>query len=173
MEDMMTEKEFYELGHAFLRDVFFDLEEHKIKVEDQWELDHLCYRADRDEHYQALKKDFSQFAELLIETPVNGRMISAFKLHKPFYFKHWKIEVVELPAPKPGKVTSLGFEHVEVVCDVPFEKLIEQYSYLTLDLKGLSKAINPELEITLGKRNIKFHHSSLEEVVKLELEASK
>lgn len=42
----------------------------------------------------------------------------------------------------------------------------EFYSLAQIFLEQLK--INPELEICLGERNLKFHHSSLEEVIKIE-----
>lgn len=156
------------LALIFLETLFADLKDKRIVFPDHWEIDHLCYRSSSLESYEALKKEFSQFGELLIESPVNGRMISTFKLYTPIVFQDWTIDLIELPAPKPGKVTPEGFEHIEVVCDLSFEKLKERFGEFLLDEKGLTKDFNQELELTLGDRNVKFHHLSLESVVTLE-----
>ncbi len=155
-------------ANEFLSHLAADLNFNKIVLLPDWDIDHLCYRAPSDERYEVLKNIFSSFSELLIESPVNGRLISTFKLDVPIAFQDWLIDLIELPAPKAGKVTPEGFEHIEVVCDVPLTELQSQYSHLNLDLGGLRKPFNQELEIVLGQRNIKFHHMSLESVIRFE-----
>lgn len=153
---------------TFLEKLGQDLERNRIKLEPHWDIDHLCYRAATEERYQELKNMFLSFSELLVESPVNGRMISTFKLDVPIVYQDWLIELIELPAPKVGKETAEGFEHIEVVVDEPFAKLQEKYAHLKLDEGGLRKPFNQELEIVLGERNIKFHHISLESVIRFE-----
>ncbi len=167
----MTQLDFESEAHQFLKLLFEDLKKNQIEVLPKWAIDHLCYRATTQTEYQILKNEFLKFSDLLIESPVNGRLISTFKLHKSIEYQSWSIDVVELPSPKVGKITSTGFEHIEVVCDVAFSDLIKKYSYLKLDLSGLSKTLNPELEICLGSRNIKFHHMPLTDVIQIELKA--
>lgn len=164
----MNESIFYQQADEFLNQIFRDLAEAKVQVKDEWQIDHVCYRVETPEHYQVLRGEFLTFSDLLIESEVGGRLISTFKLRKPLVFRNWSIGLVELPAPKRGKKTITGFEHLEVVCDLSFDELRALYSHLPLDTKGLEKEINPELEIVLGDRNIKFHHQSLEEVINLE-----
>jgi predicted metalloenzyme YecM len=161
---------FRQEAYTFLEDVFNDLKTNHIEILNSWEIDHICYRADSLKTYEELKENFSQFGELLIEAPVSGRPIATYKLKTPIKFKDWIIGLVELPAPKASKITKKGFEHIEVVIDLSFETLQERYKHLTLDLKGLAKELNPELEIVLGERNIKFHHQSLEKVIEIEKE---
>lgn len=164
----MDSTQFHASAQTFLELLFQDLAQARIQLPVYWDIDHLCYRAATEESYQKLKDDFSNLGLLLIESQVNGRLISTFKLNEPVYFLDWRIDLVELPAPKSGKVTEEGFEHIEIVCDVPFSELQQKFSHLDMDTKGLSKDYNQELEICLGKRNIKFHHSSLESVINLE-----
>lgn len=104
----------------------------------------------------------------MIESDVNQRPISTFKLKNSIEFKNWKIDLVELPAPKKTKNTPLGFEHMEVVCDLSFLDLEKKYEHLRLDLGGLAKDFNQEFEILLGPRNLKFHHLSLSSVINME-----
>ena len=166
---MMQEIDFYLHGQHFLEQLFQDMERAGISLEAHWDIDHVCYRSDSTENYQTLKCSFEAFGRLLIESEVNGRLISTFKLFSPLEYQGWRIDLVELPAPKAGKITQAGFEHIEIVCDVPFEEIIGKYSHLNRDEKGLSKDYNQELEICLGERNVKFHHSSLASVINLEL----
>lgn len=164
----MNQTECLTLAHDFLDHLFTDLSEKKISFPDHWEIDHLCYRASTDESYQSLKHQFLTFSNLLIESEVNGRLISTFKLHTPIFYKDWMLDLIELPAPKKGKVTASGFEHIEVVTDVTFEALKNLFPEATFDEKGLAKDFNQELELVLGDRNVKFHYLSLESVVTLE-----
>ncbi len=152
----------------FLDLLFIDLTEKQISIPAHWDIDHLCYRTDSLSQYDALKKCFATFAHLLIESDVNGRPIATYKLNQAIHFKEWMIDVVELPAPKASKPTSAGFEHIEVVCDVPFAYFEKHFSHLDLHTEGLKKDFNQELEINLGQRNLKFHHLFLESVINTE-----
>lgn len=164
----MNKTKFEKLAIDFLGKLFSTLDEKQIKIAEHWDIDHLCYRVDSLKRYEELKKSFSDFGKILIESDVNGRPIATFKLNFSVSFRNWSIDVVELPAPKPSKIIPEGFEHIEVVCDLPFSKLEESFKHLKLDLGGLKKDFNQEFEIDLGLRNIKFHHLSLESVIRLE-----
>jgi predicted metalloenzyme YecM len=164
----MHQSEFYSSAQTFLKDLFQDMGHAHIELATHWDIDHLCYRAETEGRYAELKDEFAAFATLLIESEVNGRMIATYKLREPIFHEDWRIDLVELPAPKKGKVTKEGFEHIEIVCDVPFSTLQEKFKQLSMDTKGLGKDYNQELEICLGERNIKFHLSSLESVIELE-----
>lgn len=163
----MDWEEFYSRGINFLENLSSQLRG-KIQFPDHWWIDHICYRTETYERYQELKQKLSGVAELLIESEVGGRPIATFRLLEPFYFGSNAIYLLELPAPKAGKYTPEGFEHVEIVCDWSFEKIIEFHSGLKFNKKGLCKEFNPELELELDGISIKFHHLSLESVIRLE-----
>jgi uncharacterized protein len=152
----------------FLNTISEDLRAKKLVLKPHWNVDHLCYRVSTDAEYQRLKVEFLQFSKLLIESPVNGRMISTFKLLEPLQFLDWQIDLVELPAPKSNSTTPTGFEHIEVVIDVPFSELIKNYAHLDFDSTALAKDFNQELKVRLASGTVKFHHLSLESVVRLE-----
>lgn len=164
----MNFSSFQDEARIFLRALFADLRRHGIAIEAHWDIDHLCYRTPTLARYQELKSQFAAFADLLIESPVNGRAIATYRLHTPVVYEEHRIDVVELPAPKPSKPSPEGFEHIEVVCDIPFAELEEKYAHLPLDRGGLQKELNQELEIALGTRNVKFHHLSLASVIRVE-----
>ena len=90
------------------------------------------------------------------------------RLHQPVRFQSWIIDTVELPAPKKGKTTIEGFEHVEVVSDLTFTEIEQRFAHVKLDRGGLNKTFNQELELCLGEINLKFHPLSLESVINLE-----
>ncbi len=131
-------------------------------------IDHICYRTSSLENYQAAKEKASLLGELLIESEVNGRPIATYKLDRPIAYKDWVIPLIEVPAPKKGKLTPQGFEHIEVVITESFTSLIERYPHLSFNTKALTKEINPDIELELKGCAIKFHHQTLEEIIEFE-----
>lgn len=159
---------FHKKALDFLKSLFVVLKNKNIVLKSSWDIDHICYRCASDEEYTELTKYFLHFSDLVIESPVNGRLISTFKLHRPISFKDWLIELIEVPAPKKGKITKSGFEHIEIVCDENLLELSHKFDPTLVNTSGLSKSFNQELELILGEENIKFHNYSLESVIRLE-----
>lgn len=157
----------HEKALIFLEKIFSILKENKIDI-GNWEIDHLCYRTSSLDNYAELKSLWSGLGELLIESEVNGRDIATYKLHKPVIFRDYIIPLVEVPAPKEGKQTVEGFEHIEVVIDIEFDEIIKRFPHLNFDTKALSKELNPELVVKFDDCSIKFHHMSLEKVIEIE-----
>lgn len=151
----------------FLDKVFTVLKAEAIDLND-WEIDHLCYRTSSIRNYEEMKDYFSKHGELLIEGQVNGRNIATYKLKNPIVYKQYRIPLIEVPAPKAGRAIDEGWEHIEVVIDISFEEIISKYPKLDFDTKALGKSLNPELVIKFENCSIKFHHQSLEEVIKIE-----
>ena len=164
----MSEISFRNQAQVFLDRAFTELEKRKFRLDLHWHIDHLCFRTSTQEKYVSIKRQFESFSKLLIESEVNGRLISTFKLASPIVFHDWEIDLIEVPAPKKGKTVADGFEHFEVVCDLPFEELKNRYSSFRLDESGLSKVFNKELEVTFAGFAVKFHPLSLESVINIE-----
>jgi predicted metalloenzyme YecM len=159
--------DFKQNGNRFLERLSNELSAANVALF-HWDIDHLCYRSETLERYQILKSEFETIGELLVESEVNGRPISTFKLHEPFQMLGRTIALLELPAPKAGKPSKEGFEHIEVVTPLPLAQLREQYKFLTLDEGGMKKLFNAELEIKFICGAVKFHNLSLESVIRLE-----
>ena len=135
-------------------------------------LDHICYRVASVEAYVARKAELERYATLLHETAIGGRPIAAFKLHTPFPYRGRAIPVVELPAPKAGRAYPEGWEHAELVITEPFAALLARHPDLAWDTSATAKAHNPELRLPLGgDLSVKFHHASLEDVIRAEKSA--
>lgn len=164
----MLESVFNVQAQIFLKDLFSSFDEKLINLPSYWDLDHICYRVQTLERYDQLKKSFLQFSHLLAATVVNGREISTFKLKQPLYFRDWRIDLVELPAPKDSSPMPEGFEHIEIVCDEPFEDIEKRMSSIKIDRSSLQKEFNAELKVKLKNGVVKFHHISLESVIRLE-----
>jgi len=133
------------------------------------EVDHLCFRTSSSDDYENTKKEFLLFSKMIAETEVNGRPIAAFKLNTPWQFTHHIIDLIEVPHPKKNKFTARAFEHFEVVIKISFDEFKQKYPQFSYVETGLTKKINPELEIELKNGAIKFHHMRLEKVVEIEL----
>lgn len=151
--------------HSFLSYIFHTLETLKIDVS-RLELDHVCYRVETLQRYEALKKMLETEAELLGEKMISGRPICTYKLKEPLRYEAREIWVLELPAPKDGSPYQEGFEHVEFVIDTSFEDFMLRYPHIPFDTKALGKAINPDIGIDSDGARVKFHQNSLEYVVK-------
>jgi uncharacterized protein len=173
------EKGFLPAGKSILRQKALEFLDHilsqirrlKLPMRDHWSIDHLCYRVETLAEYDSVKQEFFALGDLLIESEVNGRLISTFKLFEPIEYEGNHISVVELPAPKKGKPTKTGFEHIEIVCDLSFDELKSALTGLSLDESGLKKPFNKELEVLLGDFAVKYHHISLASVIRLERNA--
>lgn len=164
----MTEEIFRNQAVRFLREALRISKSEGLELRPHWDIDHLCYRTASLEEYESLCRALLDFSNCLIESPVNGRLISTFKLFEPLFVEGWRVDLIEVPAPKPGRPAQSGFEHFEVVCDEPFEDLQTRFSHLKWDQRGLEKLWNQELEANFSNFAIKFHHLSLESVVTLE-----
>ncbi|KAM9977186.1 hypothetical protein ACTFIR_011044 [Dictyostelium discoideum] len=150
-------------------------------------IDHICYRVSTNEFYNEKKKQLNQLGELLVETEIGGRMISTFKLNKPIQYKDKSIPLIELPAPKKNRINYDGLEHIEMVINEPFQSFVDNHPSPINDenlkfnwvLHALNKDINPDVECEfidprikneIRTISVKFHHQSLEEVVKYEIQ---
>lgn len=95
-------------------------------------------------------------------------MISTYKLKYPLIYQNYIIDLIEVPAPKKASPTKEGFEHIEVVVDLHLNDLFKLYPHLSFNDKGLSKELNPELEIKFDDCAVKFHYKSLEHIINIE-----
>ncbi len=133
-----------------------------------WEVDHACYRTDSLEHYEQTKRDFARSSVLLIESQVGGRPIASYQLKTPKFARGHATDIIEIPAPKPGRKPDSGYEHIEVVIDEPFDQLQARFPSLKWETKALAKDLNPELETSFESFNVKFHHHSLAHIINIE-----
>ncbi len=149
----------------FLDSIFFKIDDIDLEVDD-CDLDHICYRVENIEEYEAKKIDLTTLANLLTESMVNGRNIATFKLNNPIEYKNRKIYLIELPAPKEEKNYKSGLEHIEFVTKLPLEKIVARYPHLAFETYGINKRINADVTLKLGEFSLRFHNQSLEDVIK-------
>jgi predicted metalloenzyme YecM len=132
------------------------------------QMDHICYRTISTENYEKKKKELATLATLLTETMVNNRPICIFKLHTPLKHYGWRVDVIELPAPKSGKDFAEGLEHAEFVLYDDQATFLKKYARKSFEMKAADRGINPEISYRLPKYSVKFHLLSLSTVAYLE-----
>ena len=158
---------FHTKASEFLGKLFIEIEKSKIDIKG-CEIDHICYRTSSKKSYESFKQNISEIGELLIESIVGGRPIATYKLAQPIIFKEYVIDLVEVPAPKVGKETKDGFEHIEFVITEDFDHYMQRHEWISFKTKGSHKLFNPEIAFEMGEMSIKFHHYSLESVINVE-----
>ncbi len=152
----------------FLEKILGMVEELDLLVKTEC-IDHICFRVKTFDEYQNKKIEFLDIADLLVESLVNGRNISTFRLKNPITFKDNTISLVELPAPKKSHSYESGLEHLEFVTKEPLQKIVDRHPHLKFETFGINKKINPDITLKLGEYCIRYHNSSLEDIIKSEL----
>ncbi|MBP9738976.1 VOC family protein [Candidatus Saccharibacteria bacterium] len=153
---------------GFLDDILDRVQFEGFDFDDFVQADHICYRTIDEESYQLKRFQLHKVGKLLGETMVSGRPISTFRLTEPIDFEGWRIDAIELPAPKPNSGYTEGLEHIEFVLYDDFETFLNKYPNRPYDKKSMERGINPELGLKLGEYAVKFHLLSLTTVVYLE-----
>jgi predicted metalloenzyme YecM len=153
---------------AFLEQILQEVKDAGFDFSDFAQMDHICYRVPTFEEYQTKKKELLTIGKLLGEAQVNGRPISIFRLKNPIYHGRWRIDAIELPAPKEGTVTSKGLEHVEFVLFDSLDDFLKKYRHIQFNMNAATRGVNPEVAFRLPSYTVKFHLLSLPTVVYLE-----
>lgn len=148
----------------FLDKLFSLIEKTGMNV-DKYYLDHICYRVGSESEYLEKRAELNLHGDMLIESMVNGRLIATYKLHSPIFYKGRKIDVLELPAPKPGHSYASGLEHVEFVAKESLQSIVDAYPSCSFETQGINKEINADITLRLGEYCIRFHNQTLEDVI--------
>lgn len=153
---------------SFLNDILARVESAGFDMSDFIQIDHMCFRTETLDKYLVKKTKLATVAKLLGETLVNGRPISTFRLFEPVRHGTWRIDAIELPAPKTGADHTEGLEHVEFVLFDDIPTFLEKYSDKPFKMQAADRGINPEIGLQLGDLSVKFHLLNLPTVVYLE-----
>ncbi len=153
---------------AFLDDILGRVTTEGFDLADFVQIDHMCYRTTSAENYEDKKAELASVAKLLGETIINGRPISTFRLTEPVMRPPWRIDAIELPAPKAGSDYQEGLEHVEFVLYDDFPTFLKKYEGKPFEMRAADRGINPEISLQLGELSVKFHLLNLPTVVYLE-----
>lgn len=153
---------------TFLDTILTKVVDDGFDLEDFVQIDHMCYRTVSVENYSQKKNELATVAKLLGETMINGRPISTFRLNQPVRHNHWRIDAIELPAPKAGSGHGEGLEHIEFVLYDDMPTFLKKYQGKPFEMRAADRGINPEIGLQLGKYSVKFHLLNLPTVVYLE-----
>jgi uncharacterized protein len=153
---------------TFLKQILQEIITEGFDLADFVQMDHICYRVPSLERYEMKKNELKTVATLLGEAQINGRPIAVFRLTKPIVFDSWRIDTVELPAPKRNTPTSEGLEHVELVLFDDIDTFLSKYPHKNFEMQSADRGINPEIIFRLPTYTVKFHLLNLPTVVYLE-----
>jgi predicted metalloenzyme YecM len=153
---------------TFLEEILQEVTDEGFDLADFVQMDHMCYRVPSYEQYELKKDELHKVGKLLGEAQINERPIAVFRLNKPVYTGAWRVDTVELPAPKEGIQTEEGLEHVEFVLFDEKEDFLRKYSDKQFGLHAADRGINPEIVFRLPTYTVKFHLLNLPTVVYLE-----
>jgi uncharacterized protein len=153
---------------TFLKQILQEVEDAGFDFTDFVQLDHLCYRVPSLERYSLKKRELTTMGKLLGENQVNGRPISTFKLHTPIMHGSWRVDTIELPAPRAGSPTEEGLEHIEFVLFDSLEDFIKKHPSKKFNMAAADRGVNPDIAFKLPKYTVKFHLLNLATVVYLE-----
>jgi predicted metalloenzyme YecM len=153
---------------SFLKQTLKEIVDEGFELSDFVQIDHMCYRVSSLEKYESKKRELLKTGKLLGENQVNDRPIAVFRLVKPVYYDGWRIDVVELPAPKAGVDTKEGLEHIEMVLFDDKEVFLKKYSDKSFEMQAADRGINPEIVFRLPTYTVKFHLLNLPTVIYLE-----
>jgi uncharacterized protein len=153
---------------GFLKQIVREIVEAGFDLADFVQMDHMCYRVVSLASYEAKKQQLSEVGRLLGETQVNGRPIATFRLREPVRYQNWRIDTVELPAPKVGSDMKEGLEHVELVLFDDQKDFLEKYADKQFEMHAADRGINPEIGFKLPTYTVKFHLLNLPTVLYLE-----
>jgi predicted metalloenzyme YecM len=153
---------------GFVKNLLGQVKAAGFDLTDFSQMDHLCYRVETENDYQQKKRELATVGREIRETLVSGRLIATFRLHQPIRVEGWRIDAVELPAPKEGRPFKEGLEHVEFVLYDDIPAFLKKYSGKTFNLQSADRGINPEIGYPLDGCTVKFHLLSLPAVVYIE-----
>ena len=106
--------------------------------------------------------------ELLVESPINGRPIATYRLHRPIQYLKRAISVIEVPSPRAGRAEKSGLEHVEFVIPESLESFVARNPFVSFDLRGMSNGSNSEVRVSFDGLTVKFHRQSLARIIEIE-----
>jgi len=109
---------------------------------------------------------------MLGEALVGGRPVSVFELREPLAVAGYKVRLLEIPAPKPGRDYATGWEHAEIALgeglDAFAAGLREDARGLEVDWRAWTKAVNRDVSVAApgSSFRVKFHAKPLDAVLR-------
>lgn len=154
---------------TFLQEIIGRTETADFDMSDFVQCDHMGYRATSLEQFEEKKKQLAACGEQIGQILVNDRPIAIFRLNQPVTSGKWRVDLVELIAPKADSPMPEGLDHVEFVLFDDIKNFLKKYESKKFNLDSADRGINPEVAFGLGDgMKVKFHLLSLSAVVYLE-----
>jgi predicted metalloenzyme YecM len=148
--------------NIFLDKIFLNIQNTGFDFSELDELDHIAYRVEDNKRYDEVKNQLKDFVEYIDEAMFGGRLISILKLKAPIKYKNYRIDCLELMAPKENNTFKEGLEHAEFVISINLADYREKYKDLIdFNLDGYRREVNPELIAEFEDCAVKFHNQSL------------
>lgn len=148
-----------------------NLEDVKIDIGGR-QIDHIAFRASSADQFEEVKQRvLKEHGSLLNEKMIRERRVCILKLHEPIKYKGFNIPYLEILEPAEGdRQFKRQLEHAEVVLDdTSLSLFASRYPDVNFETKNLNKEINPELILIFSNdANVKFHPTSISEVIKAE-----
>ena len=153
----------------FLSRIFEDLKAAKIEV-NEFELDHIAYRAITNESFEAHCKMLDCVCKRLNRNTIRNRYVDVYEFNTPLIYKGRTTRYIELLAPADGDEFSEGLEHAEfIVNGYKLREILDMYPNFEWNTNSLNRKIGPDIGIKLTNGyGVKFKTQSFAEVVRLE-----
>ena len=145
----------------FLQKIFYNLKNVGIDLNDLKELDHIAYRTEDLKTYNKTKRQLIPFCEKYNDKEFNGRRIFVCRFKEPLEYEDFRIEGLELLAPKMDNKFTNGLEHAEFVLSCTLEELLKKHPDIIFNMSAYNREENPELIIDFEDCAVKFHKVSL------------
>jgi predicted metalloenzyme YecM len=146
---------------TFLDKIFGNLKSAGFEIGEFKELDHVGYRVESLEKYYELKNKSFGFCEVFSDQEFAGRPVLVCRLKAPLIYGEFKIEGIEILAPKENNKYKEGLEHSEFITKVSLAEFLEKHKNIKFNLDAYDRRENPELILELGDCAVKFHEQSL------------
>ena len=146
---------------SFLDKIFDNLKVAGVSLDDLVELDHIAYRTESIEKYEEIKEVLLPFFKTYSDRKFGGRNILVGRFEESLVYNKFKIEGVEVLAPKEDNVFKNGLENAEFVIEGTLKDFRAKYSDINFDLHAYDREVNPELCIEFDNCAVKFHEISL------------
>lgn len=152
----------------FVERIVSELEACGLIIDAPIAFDHLCFRTQSNEQYQALCQQLVSHGHPLVEGMIGARPIITYVLNEPIVTPTWSIPCLEVAAPKAGRYHQAGLEHIEWV--VPsLHAIIADNPTLVFKTDNINNLRNPDIALLLNSGQVKFHTRALAQVIEQEI----
>lgn len=119
--------EFYAASEKYVE--LFDMFVEKHGLVGRAKSDHICYKCDSNESYEAHRAMLENESDYVYQSFISGRRIAVIKLKKSISTSLGDIEYLELSDKKPNSPPKEGFDHIEAYpVGQTYDEMVEELS---------------------------------------------